>query len=666
MKRMASVYQHCFTPIEIRGVTYKNRIEVSPHVPAYGACDGTVTEDVEEFFHAYARGGAALINMGNCSIDMAEAKDEVMQIDLSKDETILGLSHLRETVERYGAVLSLEINHCGRGAGKYYPDNLRYGPSNIPLPDEAMRYRAAGLKVPDIIEMSTGKIYDTIQKYAAAASRCKRGGFRHLLIHGAHGNLITQFMSPMSNKRTDSYGGSLENRARFAVEVMQAVRQAVGDDVVLEMRVSPEDGLPEGVDCRELIEICKRLEDYVDIFIVSYGMMGMPWIINKMMADMYAPPMHNLEYIKQFKAAMKRAKISAVGTLQNIDNCEYILKNGWADFTAMCRPFMADPNLVRKAARNERDQIRPCLRCLYHSRVASWYSIGCAVNPFCGREKEFPNGTVPKTEHPKKILIAGGGLAGLQAAWTGTEMGHDITVYEATDRLGGNFNHVGTLPFKTDAKAFYDYFMPKATACGAKFVLNTPVTKELVEREKPDIVIVAAGGEAVTPDIPGVDGPNVFFSTQADDHEIEPGKRVVIIGAGVVGQESALQLVRDGHQVTVVEFKQAEELKDINAKHRLPALVQSEGDATYCFSTIVEEITDHSVKCLDRKTCRRFEIECDTVLLAAGLRPRKEVYEELLHNDAVSECDIYVIGDAKQPRQIGHAVNEAFDLITHL
>jgi 2,4-dienoyl-CoA reductase-like NADH-dependent reductase (Old Yellow Enzyme family)/thioredoxin reductase len=663
---MASIYKHCFTPITIKGVTYKNRIEVSPHVPAYGACDGTVTPEVEAFFHAYARGGAGLINMGNCSIDMTEAKDEVMQIDLSKDETILGLSHLREACERYGAVLSLEINHCGRGAGKYYPSNLRYGPSNIPLPDEAQRYREQGLKVPDIIEMGTDKIYETIDKYAQAASRCKRGGFQHMLIHGAHGTLITQFMSPMSNKRSDSYGGSLHNRARFAVEVMQAVRQAIGDDVVIEMRVSPEDGIPEGVSCTELIEICRLLEDYVDIFIVSYGMMGMPHLIPKMMADTYSPPMHNLEYIKQFKSTLKRAKISAVGTLQNLANCEYILKNGWADFTAMCRPFMADPDLVRKGARNQLEEIRPCLRCMYHGRVAMWYSIGCAVNPFCGREKDYPEGRVPKTQHPKKVLIVGGGLAGLQAAWTGAEMGHDVTVYEKTNKLGGNFNHVGVLPFKQDARNFYDYFMPKATNCGAAFIMDTAVTPELIEKEKPDAVIVAAGAEHVKPDIPGIDKPHVHFSYLADAGAVPVGLSVAVIGAGVVGLESALHLAREGHKVTVLEFKAREDIRDITARARLPLLLSETGKAEILYRVIVEEIRDHSVVCRDRVTCRTFELSCDTVLVAAGLRPRREVYDALLHNSAVSECDIFMIGDVKSPRQIGHAVNEAFDLITHI
>jgi 2,4-dienoyl-CoA reductase-like NADH-dependent reductase (Old Yellow Enzyme family)/thioredoxin reductase len=663
---MASNYTNCFTPITIRGVTYKNRIEVSPHVPAYGACDGTVTPEVEAFFHAYARGGAGLINMGNCSIDMTEAKDEVMQIDLSRDETILGLSHLRESCERYGAVLSLEINHCGRGAGKYYPSNKRYGPSNIPLPDEAQRYREAGLKVPVVIEMTTDKIYETIGKYAEAASRCRRGGFQHLLIHGAHGNLITQFMSPMSNKRNDNYGGSLRNRARFAVEVMRAVRETVGEEVVLEMRVSPEDGLPEGVPCTELIEICKLLEDYVDIFIVSYGMMGMPHIINKMMADTYSPPMHNLEYIKQFKSSLKRARISAVGTLQNLDNCEMILQNGWADFTAMCRPFMADPDLARKGARNRADQIRPCLRCNYHGRVAAWYSIGCAVNPFCGREHAFPDGRVPRTQHPKKVMIVGGGLSGLQAAWTGTEMGHHITVYEKTDKLGGNFNHAGVLPFKQDARNFYDYFMPKAANCGAKFVMNTAVTPELIKRENPDVVIVAAGAEHVLPDIPGCAKPNVHFSYLADSGKVPVGKRVAVIGAGVVGLESALQLARDGHQVTVLEYQDIGSIKDMNARIQLPRLLALEPGTTSIYHVIVEEICDNKVICRDRKTCKTFEVPCDTVLIAAGLRPRREVYDALLHNDTVSECDIFMIGDVKSPRQIGHAVNEAFDLITHI
>jgi 2,4-dienoyl-CoA reductase-like NADH-dependent reductase (Old Yellow Enzyme family)/thioredoxin reductase len=663
---MGSIYKNCFTPITIRGVTYKNRIEVSPHVPAYGACDGTVTPDVEAFFHAYARGGAGLINMGNCSIDMAEAKDEVMQIDLSKDETIIGLSHLRETCERYGAVLSLEINHCGRGAGKYYPDNKRYGPSNIPLPDEAQSYRERGLKVPDIIEMTTDKIYETIEKYAQAVSRCRRGGFQHLLIHGAHGNLITQFLSPMSNKRTDTYGGSFENRARFAIEVMKAVRKAAGEDIVLEMRVSPEDGIPEGVSCTELIEFCKLLEDYVDVFIVSYGMMGMPHLIPKMMAGAYFPPMHNLEYIKQFKSSLKRAKISAVGTLQNLENCENILSNGWADFAAMCRPFMADPDLVRKGARNQTDQIRPCLRCLYHGRVASWYSLGCAVNPFCGREKEYPDGYVPKTQRPKKIMVVGGGLAGLQAAWTGTEMGHDVTVFEKTDTLGGNFNYVGLHPFKQDAKNFYNYFMPKATNCGAKFVLNTEVTPELVTAEKPDAIIVAAGAEHVRPEIAGVDLPHVHFAYIADQGKAAVGENVVIIGAGVVGLESALNLAREGKTVTVVDYQANSEIRDISAKAELPMLLSREQGTKLIYSTIVEEIQSDKVICRDRRSCKTFELPCDTVLLAAGLRPRREVYDALFHHDAISECDIFMVGDVKSPRQIGHAINEAFDIITHI
>jgi 2,4-dienoyl-CoA reductase-like NADH-dependent reductase (Old Yellow Enzyme family)/thioredoxin reductase len=664
---VSSVYKHCFSPLTIKGVTYKNRLEVAPHVPGWGACDGTVTREVEAFWEGYARGGAALINMGNCSIDMAEAKDEAMQIDLSKDEVIVGLSHLRESCARYGSILSLEINHCGRGAGKYYPDNIRYGPSNIPLPDEAERYIMQGLKTPDVIEMSTDKIYETIGKYASAAARCKRAGFQHLLIHGAHGNLITQFLSPMSNKRADNYGGGLRNRARFAVETMQAIRRAIGDDVVIEMRVSPEDGIPDGVDCAELIEFARILEDYVDVFIVSYGMMGMPHLIPKMMAGPYHPYMHNLDYIKAFKAGLKRAKISAVGTLQNIDNCEYILSNGWADFAAMCRPFIADPELARKAARNEADAIRPCVRCmLCGKRVSGWYTCGCSVNPYSGKESEFPGSRAGRAQRPRKVLIAGGGLAGLQAAWTGAELGHDVTVYESSDRLGGNFNHVGVLPFKRDAKAFYDYFMPRAESCGAKFVLNTEVTRELIEREKPDVVIVAAGAEHVKPPIPGIDGPNVMFAYEADLGGTALGKNVAIIGAGVIGLESALRLVREGHTVSIVDYARGEDITDMSARFELPGLLAAEGGAKIRYGIVVESISADRLVCRERDTCESFEVECDSVLIAAGLRPRREVFDSLLHNSAVSECDIYMVGDVINPRQIGQAVNEAFDIMTHI
>lgn len=664
---MSSQYKHVFTPITIKGLTYKNRLEVSPHVPGFGAMDGTITPDLAAYWINYARGGAALLNMGNTAVDMAEAKDETLQLDLSKDETIVGLSALREKCKRYGSILSVEINHAGRGLGKYYPENSPIGPSNVPLEEEVKRFRAWGQKPADVIPLTTDRIYETVDKYAAAASRCKRAGLEHILVHGAHGNLITQFLSPMSNKRNDYYGGSFHNRARFGVEVMQAVRQAVGDDMVIEMRLSAENGIPEGVEFSELLEFARILEDYVDVFIVSYGMMACPPALSKMMAGPYFPEMHNLEYIKAFKENLKKAKVSAVGTLHSIENCEHILANGWADFTAMCRGFIADPEMPVKAARNQRDQIRPCLRCmLCMERVSSWTTLGCSANPYAGRELEFPKGKVEKVSDPKKVMVVGGGLAGLQTAWTGTELGHDVTVFEKTDKLGGNFNHVGDLQFKHIAKAYYDYFMPKATSCGAKFVLNTEVTRELVEQEKPDVVIVAAGAQHVKPPIKGIDLPHVEFAYKADTGGVELGKSVVIIGAGIVGLESALNLARKGHEVTVVDLLQEQDFEFAFTRLELTNLVAEEENITVMYGVRIDEIAADKVLCRACDYSNPFELPCDSVLIAAGLRSNKAVYESILHNDAVSECDIYLVGDAISPRRIGQAVREAFDLITHI
>jgi pyruvate/2-oxoglutarate dehydrogenase complex dihydrolipoamide dehydrogenase (E3) component len=230
---------------------------------------------------------------------------------------------------------------------------------------------------------------------------------------------------------------------------------------------------------------------------------------------------------------------------------------------------------------------------------------------------------------------------------------------------------VGDHPFKQDARAFYDYFMPKATQCGAQFVLNTEVTRELVESEKPDVVIVAAGAEHVKPPIPGIDGAHVHFAYQADKGEFALGKKIAIIGAGTIGLESALRFVREGHEVTVVDFVYPEDIESLTARFELPGLLAEEKstegkDVEIRYGAVVEEITEDKLICRDRKTCTTFEVFCDSVLIAAGLRSRREVYEALLHNDAVSECDIYLIGDAKSPRQIGQAVNEAFDLVVHI
>jgi 2,4-dienoyl-CoA reductase-like NADH-dependent reductase (Old Yellow Enzyme family)/thioredoxin reductase len=664
---MASIYKHCFTPLSIRGVSYKNRLEISPHVPGWGAADGTVSRELAAFWTAYARGGAALLNMGNCAVDMAEAKDETQQIDLSRDDVIVGLSNLREACKRHGAVLSLEINHAGRGAGKYYPQNRLIGPSNIPLESDVQRAMAAGLQAPVVEAMSADKIDETVKKYASAAERCKRAGLEHVLVHGAHGNLITQFLSPMSNKRKDGYGGSLRNRARFGVEVLQAIRQAVGDDIVIEMRLSAEDGIPEGVLFPDLLEFAMILEDYVDVFMVSYGMMAMPSIVSKMMAGPFFPEMHNLDYVKAFKQHLSKAKVSAVGTLHSLENCEQILANGWADFAAMCRPFIADPDLARKGARNQAGEIRPCIRCMCCiERVSTWRTIGCSVNPFSGRELEFASGRMPRAAQPKKVMVVGGGLAGLQAAWTGTQMGHDVTVYEKEPILGGNFNHVGIHPFKHVTKAFYDYFMPRAAGCGAKLVLNAKVTRELVEREAPDVLVIATGAEHVLPPIKGVHLPHVRMAHEIDASPEGAGQSVAVIGAGAVGLESAYRLACLGRDVTVVDHAYADEVAFSFPRFEMANLLAEMDNVRIIYGARIDEISAAGLLCTDRASGEGFQVACTDVLIAAGLRPRREVYDELLHNDAVSECDIHLIGDAAGPRQIGQAVNEAFDLMAHL
>jgi 2,4-dienoyl-CoA reductase-like NADH-dependent reductase (Old Yellow Enzyme family)/thioredoxin reductase len=664
---MGSRYEHVFAPISIRGVDFKNRLELAPPSPNLASRDGRVTTEFVNLFRSFARGGVAVITVGNSVVDIKEASDEERQLDLSTDECILPLTLFAEMCQGFGTHASLEINHNGKDSDPGKTGRAAYSASAIMPSHELWRAKMQGREMLSTIEMDHAKICETVEKYAAAAYRCKRAGMKMCMIHGAHGNLIAQFASPLYNKRSDEYGGSLENRARFAVEVLDKVRERCGEDFVIEYRISADEIHPDGMHLEDMLPFIELIQDKVDILHVSAGLHGelqymRNWWQNYLMAREY-----NVHYAADIKKAFPNMVVCTVGSIMNIERAEEIIASGKADMVAMCRPLLADPEMPRKYALDKEEDRRPCLRCQYCGfRLMVPAVINCAVNPLLGNETEFPDGKVKKAEVKKRVAVVGGGPAGIQAMLTLCERGHDVTLYEMSDHLGGNVVPAAALPFKQDVKDYLDYLVLQANKARALVLLNTEATKEMLDAEFYDALIVAAGSKPLVPTLPGIDKPHVHWAPDADMGLVRPSGKTVIVGAGSVGIESAIGLKREGKDVTVIEMAP-----------NLDMLRASAGGAAMELMAIVdqlqipvrlncrlEEVTDSTVICRDTMTSEKIELAADTVLLAVGMAARRDIADSLRRS--APETEVFVVGDASEVGCIATAVRSAFKAAAYI
>ncbi|MEM4217702.1 MAG: hypothetical protein QXZ09_06735, partial [Candidatus Methanomethylicaceae archaeon] len=411
-------YQYIFSPITIKNVEFKNRLEVAPQSTLLATPDGLVTADLIEYYRPYARGGFGIVTIGESLIDFDYPPRHHFSINLGTDKVITGLSELVEAISRYGAQISIEMSHPGRHA-PFFPGRNPIGPSPIPPPSEeliAAKERRPPIKV---VEMDEDMIYEVIQKFARAAKRCQNAGFNMIMLHGAHGHLLAQFLSPHSNERRDRWGGSLENRARFPISVIEEIRKTCGEDLIIEYRLSLDEKIPDGLKPDEAIEFIKMIKGKVDIIHVSAGILANPETVQHMIQPSYTEHMYNVHLARLVKEQVD-VLVTAVGSIMNLDEAETIIRNGWADFVAFARPAFADPEMPRKGAKGEKDKIRPCIRCNFCTYLSSkLMNHRCTVNPMAGRGREFnqTEGLQPARKK-RKVMVVGGGPGGMQAAQT--------------------------------------------------------------------------------------------------------------------------------------------------------------------------------------------------------------------------------------------------------
>lgn len=669
---MGSQFKHVFEPIKIRGIDFKNRITLAPPSPNVASQDGTMTRDFVDWMRPFAQGGTSILYVGNATVDKAECHDEETQINLGTDKSILTLSWYAEMAAQYNCHASFEVNHNGKDTAFETVGHAPYSASPIITSSEISRAKRLGRDPIPAIEMTHEKIAETVDKFAMACSRMQQAGMDIALIHGGHGNLISQFMSPLYNFRKDEYGGSTENRARFAIEVCDAIRKKVGENFVIEFRISADEIEPKGMHFDETLKMIGYLQDHIDILHVSAGLHSdfdfkyyRNWCQNYMM-----PRGFNVHYARDIKKAFPNLLVTTVGSITSIEMAEEIIANGEADFVAMCRPLMADPEMPRKYAQNRPEDRRPCLRCDACTRFFPPRPINCAVNPYPGMFKDIRDGIVPKAPVAKNVAVIGGGPAGLYAMMALCERGHDVTLYEKTGELGGNVVPAAFPPFKIDCQDYLKWLLREVAKYPAKILLNTEATKEMLDKEKYDAIIIAVGSKPLIPSkIPGIDKPHVHWAPDAEMGKAPVGDKIIIVGGGAVGLEAAIDFKDMGKDVMVVEmlggdaYHNALRMSSKHAGDEMLTIMEQKGISLH-LNNRLEEVKDNKIICKDLTTGTLVEYPCDTVLLSLGMVPLSDVVASLRHS--APETDVFIVGDALAVGNISTATNGGFQAAVHI
>ena len=639
---MSKLFPHVFAPGKIGTLTLKNRVVKAPQSSGMSNMDGTVSERLVRYYRDQAAGGAGLIVVEYAYVDDIGAKSAHCHLGISNNEHIPGLAWLAENIKEMGAAAGIQIEHCGRQ--KFLGTQPICAPSALPWPKLWDQYGVQS--VPHVLTIE--EIQDIVHAFGDSALRAKQAGFELVEIHGAHGYLLTNFFSPHTNHRTDLYGGSLENRMRIYVEIVRDVRKKVGPDFPVTIRLSGTDYEPDGFPIEDTIELAKVLErEGIDAFHISGG--DHHTMIHQV-SPMAMSVCHNTWAAEAIKKVVS-VPVIASGSITLPEYAEEIIASGKGDFVGLGRPLWADPEWPNKAAADHPEDIRPCIRCNEGCLERTFFhykAITCALNPVVSREGELKITPAPVK---KKAAVVGGGAAGMEAARVLKLRGHDVTVYEEKPENGGLLHEAAAPEFKADIRPFMKY---QITALEK---LGVPVIREKADAAKLagyDVVICATGSLPIIPKIPGVEKPIAVDCLSAINGAKPVGKKVVVIGGGLVGTETALDLAENGHSVTLVEML-PKIMKDVAVTDFLAYSERiAKTDMRVLTETRLEEVLDNGARVSSKKG--EEILEADTVILALGLKAEQGLYNELL----AAGKEVYLAGDAVKAGKIFDAIHTAY------
>ena len=625
----------------------KNRIVMAPMGTGLSDSDGGFSRRQIDYYVARAKGGTGLIMPGVCFVDTTLEGDSMGLLGLNRANSLGHLNRISElcdAVHHYGAKIAIQLSP---GMGR-----IRFVSPDSPLePISASAVPCFWDPSVTTRELTIEEIKMLVGAFGAAAWMVQAAGADAIEIHGYGGYLTDQFQTALWNRRTDRYGGDLDGRLRFSMEIIGAARMAVGDEFPIIYKFTPAHYTEGGRDIEEGLEIAKRLENAgIDALHVALGCYEVLYRSFPCMYEPLACEIHLSEAVKK----VVEIPVIAHGKLGRPDVAEKVLQEGKADFVGLGRPLLADPEWPQKVKQGRPEDIAPCIGDLEGcmGRLNEMKYVSCTVNPATGMEREY---ALTPAERRKSVLVIGGGPGGLEAARVAASRGHEVALWEKSATLGGKLRAASVPDFKQDLRLLTDYLSTQVNKLGVKVELMKEATPELVQQANPEVVIIATGAAPVIPQIPGMGGDNVFSAVDLLLGQKEAGERVIVAGGGVVGCETAVYLARKGKKVTIIEMMGQLIPEKLNPVSRMGLLnLVEDSKVEVLTGTKLVEVTGEGAV-VEADGSRR-ELKADSVVLALGFETESTLRDSL--EGKVPE--LFAIGDCAEPRKILHAMWEGF------
>ena len=614
-------YKHIFTPGKIGSLEVKNRLLMAPMSVYLANPDGTVSDELIAFYVERAKGGMGLIFTEYAFVNPV-GRSCPRQTSAAEDSMIPGLKRMADAVHAAGAKICLQIQHGGRRS-IVEPT----APSAIPMLKNSPTPRV----------YTTEEVYQLIDDFVRAGIRAKKAGYDMVEIHCSHGYLLSDFVSPRSNRRTDEFGGTVENRAKAVTKIIQGIKENCGSDFPISIRLSGDELVTDGNKKRDAAALAMILEDAgADLINVSCGVCG----VGHGIAPAAKETGHNVEAAEEIHRAVDIATAVA-GRITEPSYVEFLLKADKVQFVSLGRALFADAEFAKKAAEGREEEIAPCVGCLqrcYSQFGHGGRHRGCMINPFAMRETVLK---IEEAKKKKKIYIVGAGPAGLEAAWIAAKRGHSVTIYDKNPMPGGQFLLAAVPPHKQQLARAVTYYRSMCEKYGVRIHYSTEADAQLLKEGKPDVIILATGGVPMFPDIPGLRDSGVLSSADVLSGASLTGDKMLVLGGGLQGAETADFLGQYGYDVTVVEMQDGIALEDPDAVRAMLLQRLAENHVKLLTSAVVKRVYGDGAdyeKDGKRESLRGF----DQVIAAFGVKSYNPLEEELKDFDG----ELKVIGDA--------------------